>query len=714
MSNWSIRFKLLASITACTLALAAGVYWYMTRAAAEQASQQAASEARRLAMQMEEVRGYYAENVAAVCRKQGMEVTPDYAGKDNAVPLPATMVHELNDSLSRKEEGYALRLYSRYPFPNRKGGGVRDGFEEEALRYLEANPKGEFWRRDDAGTVPTIRFAVADVMSAESCVSCHNSRPDSPKKDWKLGDVRGALEVAIPVEKPLAAAQAGARWVAGGIGLGLLLLLGVVAFLSERLIFKPLKRMGATATALAAGDVGQTIEHHSADEIGTFATAFRGSIAYLNRAAGAARSLSHGDLDAALEVQGKKDVLSQAFQELQHTVRGLVSETGRLTASAREGCLDRRADASGYRGAFHDLLVGVNATLDAVLTPIDATSAALQKLAEGDLTARVEGDYQGDHARIQVAFNQAADAMNAAVGPIGQNALLLAGSSEELAVVSRQLSAGAEETSRQAGGVSAAAEQVSRNAQAVATAVEEMSATVNEIAQNASGAARVAASAVRAAELANATVAKLGESSAEVGNVVKVVASVAEQTKLLALNATIEAARAGEAGKGFAVVANEVKELAKETARATEDIGQKIEAIQRDARGAAGAITQIGVVINQIHDMQATIASAVEEQTATTNEIARNIAEAAQGGAEISKGISEVAEAMKSTAEGAGQTRQAAAELARMAADLGRLVDRFHCGDAAEAAPAVSPSAKAHANGHARRGATRPIAQAVS
>ena len=124
-----------------------------------------------------------------------------------------------------------------------------------------------------------------------------------------------------------------------------------------------------------------------------------------------------------------------------------------------------------------------------MLTPIDATSTAPQKLAEGDLTVRVEGDYQGDHARIQVAFNQAADAMNAAVGPIGQNALLLAGSSEELAVVSRQLSAGAEETSRQAGGVSAAAEQVSRNAQAVATAVEEMSATVNEIAQNASGGA---------------------------------------------------------------------------------------------------------------------------------------------------------------------------------------------------------------------------------
>ncbi|HBI44087.1 MAG TPA: hypothetical protein DDY78_14725 [Planctomycetales bacterium] len=667
MRGMSVRFKLLTSIALCTVALGAGVYFYMTRAAAEQAAQDAASEGRRLTTQMEEVRGYYTEHVVAAVKKQGMEVTHDYAGKANAVPLPATMVHELSDILSHKEAGYSVRLYSRYPFPNRKDGGARSGFEEEALSYLEANPTSEFWRREDAGGAPAVRFAIADVM-AESCVNCHNSRPDSPKKDWKVGDVRGALEVAIPLEKPLAAVHARATRVAGGIGIGLLLLLAVVALLTDRLIFAPLRRMSRAAASLAAGDVAQTIACRSTDEIG---------------------------------------VLAGNFREVQQTLQGLVAETGHLTAAARAGQLERRADASGYRGAFKDLLLGVNATLDAVLTPIDAASAALQKLAAGDLTARVEGDYQGGHAHIQVAFNKAVEAMNAAIGPIGQNALLLAGSSEELAVVSRQLSDGAEETSRQAGGVSAAAEQVSRNAQAVATAVEEMSATVNEIAQNASGAARVAASAVRAAELANAAVAKLGESSAEVGNVVKVVASVAEQTKLLALNATIEAARAGEAGKGFAVVANEVKELAKETARATEDIGQKIEAIQRDARGAAGAITQIGVVINQIHDMQATIASAVEEQTATTNEIARNIAEAAQGGSEISKGISEVAAAMRSTAEGADQTRQAAAELARMAAELGHLVDCFHCGEGTEA---VSPSARAadrpQPNGRARRAAS--------
>jgi methyl-accepting chemotaxis protein len=179
---------------------------------------------------------------------------------------------------------------------------------------------------------------------------------------------------------------------------------------------------------------------------------------------------------------------------------------------------------------------------------------------------------------------------------------------------------------------------------------------------------------VKIADKTNATVAKLGESSAEIGNVVKVITGIAQQTNLLALNATIEAARAGEAGKGFAVVANEVKELAKQTAHATEDISRKIEAIQGDARGAVEAIRQIGNVINQINDIQNTIATAVEEQTATTGEISRNIAEAASGSSEIALNITGVAQAARGTTEGASDTKQSADELSRMALDLQQLV----------------------------------------
>jgi len=258
---------------------------------------------------------------------------------------------------------------------------------------------------------------------------------------------------------------------------------------------------------------------------------------------------------------------------------------------------------------------------------------------------------------------------------VSDNAQALASASEELTTVSQQMSSNSEETATQSNVVAAASEQVSKNVATVAASAEEMSASIKEIAKNANDAAKVATEAVKAASETNKTVAKLGESSIEIGKVIKVITSIAQQTNLLALNATIEAARAGEAGKGFAVVANEVKELAKQTAAATEDISQKIEAIQGDTKSAVVAIDQISKIINSINDIQNTIASAVEEQTATTNEIARNATEAAKGSTEISKNITNVSEAAKNTTEGANNTLSAATELSKLAADLKRVVD---------------------------------------
>jgi methyl-accepting chemotaxis protein len=260
---------------------------------------------------------------------------------------------------------------------------------------------------------------------------------------------------------------------------------------------------------------------------------------------------------------------------------------------------------------------------------------------------------------------------------VGENAESLSSASEELTATSQQMSANAEETSAQAKVVSTATVQVSQNLQTVATGAEEMGASIKEIAKNATEAAKVATSAVKVAETANTTVSKLGDSSTEIGQVIKVITSIAQQTNLLALNATIEAARAGEAGKGFAVVANEVKELAKETAKATEDISRKIEAIQTDTKAAVEAIASISEVINQVNGISNTIATAVEEQNATTNEMARNVSEAARGSGEITSNIAGVTEAAASTSRGASDTQKAAAELAKLATSLRELIGRY-------------------------------------
>jgi len=312
-----------------------------------------------------------------------------------------------------------------------------------------------------------------------------------------------------------------------------------------------------------------------------------------------------------------------------------------------------------------------------VVRPLAEVVGIADRVAGGDLTQRIHIQTQDEVGLTSRALNQAFTHMGSAVGTIAENSGRLKGASEELTSVSQQMAASAEETSAQATVVSAAAEQVNRNVETVATGVEEMTASIREIADSAHQAAEVATEAVNVAGVTTATITRLDESSARISDVTKVITSISEQTNLLALNATIEAARAGEAGKGFAVVANEVKELARETASATEEIGKRIEAIQGDTQSAVTAIVQIGSIVKRIHEIQNTIASAVEEQTATTNEIGRSVTEVATGSSDIASNIAGVATATQDTASGASSTQRAARELSAMAAELQQLVERF-------------------------------------
>jgi methyl-accepting chemotaxis protein len=344
--------------------------------------------------------------------------------------------------------------------------------------------------------------------------------------------------------------------------------------------------------------------------------------------------------------------------------------------------------ATRYREALA-LLIGLGivallaATTVAVLVarsithPLARTASVVRGLAHGRLDQRVAysaGDEIGDLSR---AVDETMDKLSATMTEITATADVLAGSSEELSAVATQLSAGAEESAAQTQVVSAAAEEISANIGTVAAAGEQMTAAIGEIATSTADASATAASAVSAADGAGRTLQRLSTSSREIGEVVKLITSIAEQTNLLALNATIEAARAGEMGKGFAVVAGEVKELAQQTARATESITTRVAATQHDVDEAAGAIGEITDVITRIDALQATIAAAVEEQSATTGEMVRNVSEVSTGSQEIALNISGVASAAEQTTSGAQQTATTAAEVSQAAARLKQLTGAF-------------------------------------
>lgn len=355
------------------------------------------------------------------------------------------------------------------------------------------------------------------------------------------------------------------------------------------------------------------------------------------------------------------------------------------------------------------LVVGIASLLvtSKITHPLKVVTDELRGIAqgEGDLTKRLKVSSKDEIGDLAKWFNMFLEKMQKMIRDIAMSANELTVSSSGLSATATQLASGAEETTNQSATVATAAEQMSSNmtsiaasseqmsanVKTIASAVEELTASISEVARSAEQAASVAGTAADLTKAGNQKIGELGAAAGEIGKVIEVIQDIAEQTNLLALNATIEAARAGEAGKGFAVVATEVKELARQTGAATEDIRQRIEGIQNSTTHVVQSISEIDDVIKKVNEVSRIIASAVEEQSITTKEIAHNIAQAATAAETVAKGVSETAsvtkeiarnivqvdQAAKQTAEGASVAQTASVKVNEVASQLQSLVGQF-------------------------------------
>jgi methyl-accepting chemotaxis protein len=513
-----------------------------------------------------------------------------------------------------------------------------------------------------------------------------------PLRGGEKNDIIGVLFSGVPLSQVKAANKSMITMIVVLTAAFLLVLIWILSVIIKKIIGIPVNTLTGMAKEVALGNVDLKIDYESKDEIGELAASFRDLLATQKEKAIAAESISRGDTDVIISLRSDRDILSHSILKVAETNKELVKEFEYLIKAALDGKLKTRGNSDRFSGGYKELITGVNSLLEAVVAPVQEGSKVLERMAQGDFTARVTGEFKGDHQIITNSINTVAESLNSALSQVSEAVQATASAASQISSSSEEMAAGSQEQSAQTTEVASAVEEMTstimentKNASYAAEATKESAVKAKEggkvVSETVDGMNRISEVVSQSAE----AIYTLGQNSDKIGEIIQVIDDIADQTNLLALNAAIEAARAGEQGRGFAVVADEVRKLAERTTKATKEIAMMIKQIQKDT-GSAVESMQKGTeevekgkaLVNKAGSMLGEIISSSEKATDSVIQVAAASEEQSAASEEISKNVEAIRSVTQESTVGIQQIARAAEDLNRLTETLQNLVSKFN------------------------------------